>query len=394
MSRRAWLPLAIIGVGGAAVAILYLARASVSLVTPESISPLVRVQPLVRKPFRFVVKGHGTVAPRTESDLVAQVAGEAVWVAPSFVPGGFFAKGDTLVRIDPADYEVDLESARAGLARARSEFSRAKKELSRQSELATQSVASQSRIDDAENAHAVTRANQREARARLTRATRDLERSEIKAPYDGRGREKSADVGQFMSRGTLVGRIYSVDYAEVRLPVPDRELSFLDLSLGYHNGGQEVSNGPAVRLHAEFAGRSHTWTGRVVRTEGEIDPRSRTVNVVARFEDPYGRLREEEVVPLAVGLFVEAEILGRVVGDAVVLPRVALREGGRVVVLDAESRLRFRDVEVLRVERDDVVIGAGLDVGERVCVSPLPAAVDGMSVRVVDEPPELATVEP
>ena len=232
MNRKVWLPIAILGVGILLVVVMYAMRRSVPLTPPQPILPLVRVQPITKQPFRFVVRAHGTVTPRTESDLVAQVEGEAVWVAPSFVPGGFFAKGETLVRIEPADYEADLETARAGLARARSEFARASKERVRQRELAGQSIASESRIDDAENAYVVAQANQREAKARLGRAERDLERTELKAPYDGRVREKKLDLGQFANRGATVGRIYAIDYAEVRLPVPDRELSFLDLHLG------------------------------------------------------------------------------------------------------------------------------------------------------------------
>ena len=390
MTRKTWLPFAILGAGVAVVVLMVVTRSGVPLAPPEPVAPLVEVQRVAKQPFRFQVQGHGTVVPRTESDLVAQVEGEAEWVAPAFVAGGFFAAGETLVRIEAADYEADLETARAGLARARSEYSRARKERERQRQLADQSVASQSRIDDAENAFAVAAANLREAKARLARAERDLERTAIAAPYDGRVRQKSVDVGQFVNRGTPVGRIYAVDYAEVRLPVPDRELSYLDLPLGYRNGSQDVSDGPEVTLRAEFAGRRESWRGRVVRTEGEIDPRSRTVNVVARIEDPYGRDGDEHAVPLAVGLFVEAEIRGREVADAVVLPRVALREDDRVLVLDPESRLRFRAVDVLRVERDEVVIGGGLDVGDQVCISPLPAAVDGMAVRVAGAEPQEA----
>jgi RND family efflux transporter MFP subunit len=391
---RVLLPLAILAVGGVGVGLMVALRAHVPRAERESLAPLVRVEVVKQKPFRFVVEGHGTVVPRTESDLVAQVEGEAIWVAPSFVPGGFFAEDEVLVRIEPSDYEADRESARAGLARARSELARAEKELARQRQLATRSIAAQARIDDAENAYAVAKANAREAAAHLDRAERDLERTEIRAPYDGRVRDKQVDVGQFVNRGSSLGTVYAVDYAEVRLPVPDRELSYLDLALGYHSGGARLAEGPTVHLSAEFAGKPHTWTGRVVRTEGEIDPRSRTVNVVARFEDPYGRLSEAPVVPLAVGLFVEAEILGRELEDAVVLPRAALQGEGRVLVVDDEKRLRFRDVEVLRLERDRVVIGGGLAAGEFVCVSPLPAAVEGMGVRIADEPPGLARAGP
>jgi RND family efflux transporter MFP subunit len=359
---------------------------------PERNAPLVRVQRVSRAPLNFVVSGHGTVVPRTETDLVAQVAGEIVWVAPDLASGGFFAKDEPLLRIEPLDYEAALESARAGLARSRSEDARARKELDRQRRLANQSIAAESRIDDAENAFAVAAASLREAQAVLTRARRDLERTEIRAPYDGRVREENVDVGQFVNRGAPLATVYAVDFAEVRLPIPDRELSFLDLPLGFQQ--EQGRQGPLVELHAEFAGSHHTWQGRVVRTEGQIDPRSRTVNVVVRVDDPYGRESQDESVPLAVGLFVEAEIHGREVADAVVLPRRALREADRVLVVDDESRLRFRQVDVLRVQRDEVVIGGGLEVGERVCVSLLMAPVDGMIVRVVPEAPELARAAP
>jgi multidrug efflux pump subunit AcrA (membrane-fusion protein) len=145
-------------------------------------------------------------------------------------------------------------------------------------------------------------------------------------------------------------------------------------------------------LHARFAGRDHRWTGRIVRTEGEIDARSRMVHVVARIEDPYGHGPDrgpDERPPLAVGLFVEAEIHGRHIDGAVLLPRGALRNGDRVLVVDGDDRIAFRDVDVLRSERGQVVIGGGLAEGEFVVVSPLVTAVEGMAIRPVrvDEKP-------
>jgi len=293
------------------------------------------------------------------------------------------------VRIDTADYEVELESARATLARAESEHARARKERDRQRQLAERSVTSESRIDDAINALHVAEAGEREARARLARAQRDLDRTEIGAPYDGRVRHEGVDVGQFVTRGTPIAKIYAVDYAEVRLPVPDRQLAYLNLSLNPEADG-EAFVGPLVELRAEFAGREHTWNGQIVRTEGEIDPKSRMVNVVARVEDPYGRGGSHQSTPLAVGLFVDAEIQGREVEGVFVLPRAALQDDDQVLVVDDSMRLRFRPVEVLRAQRGEVVIGAGLTEGDRVCVSPLQAAVDGMQVRVLEEPPEIA----
>jgi multidrug efflux system membrane fusion protein len=142
---------------------------------------------------------------------------------------------------------------------------------------------------------------------------------------------------------------------------------------------------PRVLLRAEFAGSERTWEGRVVRTEGEIDPQTRMVHVVARVDDPYDRAGRREGPPLAVGLFVEARILGRSAPNAFVLPRQALRDGDQVLLVDDDNRLRFRKVTVLRSEEDRVVIGEGLAAGDRVCVSPIPAPVEGMVVRVTEE---------
>jgi RND family efflux transporter MFP subunit len=405
MKRRAkiLLPLGILGAGLLGVALIWLTRPAVESTRLEIPAPLVRVRRVDPRPVDFVVRAHGTVAPRTESDLIPQVSGPVVWVSPTLASGGFFEDGEPLIRIDRADYEVALESARAAVARSESEYERAHKELERQKRLAKQSVASASRYDDAVNAERIAAAVLREARAKLERAERDLERTEIRAPYAGRVREENVDAGQFVTRGTPIGRIYAVDYAEVRLPVPDAELSFMDLPLLYRDETPE-DGGPPVLLRARFAGGEHTWTGHIVRTEGEIDARSRMVNVVARVKDPYGRgensareesdepiaVSERKRPPLAVGLFVEAEIQGRRVEAAVILPRSALRDGDRVLVVDAGGRLRFRDVEVLRKEREEVVIGDGLTAGEDVVVSPLPAVVDGMEVNVARDEPDQA----
>jgi RND family efflux transporter MFP subunit len=407
MRRRAKLlvPLGILAVGLLGVALIVWTRPAAEFHRPEISAPLVRVQRVDLGPVDFVVRAHGTVTPRTESDLIPQVSGPVVWVSPALASGGFFEEDEPLIRIDRADYAVALESARAAVARSESEYERAHKELERQKRLAGQSVASAARYDDAVNAERIAAAALREARAARERAERDLERTEIRAPYAGRVREENVDVGQFVTRGTPVGRIYAVDYAEVRLPVPDAELGFMDLPMLYRGETPEDGGAP-VRLRARFAGGEHTWTARIVRTEGEIDARSRMVNVVARVEDPYGRsagpargedgaavaVSERGRPPLAVGLFVEAEIQGRRVDGTVTLPRSALRDGDRVLVVDAEGRVRFRDVAVLRREGEQVVIGGGLAAGEDVVVSPLAAAVDGMEVTITRDESDQANV--
>jgi multidrug efflux pump subunit AcrA (membrane-fusion protein) len=181
-----------------------------------------------------------------------------------------------------------------------------------------------------------------------------------------------------------VATLYSVDYAEVRLPIPNAELAYLDLPLDYR-GNPSKERGPRVTLRAEFAGKMHEWDGRIVRTEGEIDPTSRMVQVVARVKDPYGKGDDPTRPPLAVGLFVQAEIQGRLTRDVAALPRSALRSKDTVLVVDSETRLRFRQVGLLRATDEKIVIESGLEPGEKICLSPLEAVTDGMEVRTLDE---------
>ena len=404
MIRSALLSLGILLFAGIVVWALVLTRPEAVPEPPEIRAPVVRALRVEPQEVALVVPAQGTVAPRTESKIVSQVSGEVLWVSPALVSGGFFEEQEPLLRIDPIDYEAALETARATLARAKSEANRALKERDRQRRLAKQSVASQARIDDAENAYRVAATMERDAAARVGIAERDLARTEIRAPYAGRVRSENVDRGQFVVRGESVARVYAVDFAEVRLPIPDRELRYMELPLGYREkpvsdsetasgSGEAVTEGaladavapvlePRVTFRAEFAGALHTWEGKVVRTEGELDPKSRMVTLVARVADPYGRTSDRTRPPLAVGLFVEAVIEGLGLEDAFVLPRTALQEGSRVMVIDGEERAYFRVVEVLREERDRVVITGGLRAGDLVCVSPLPGAVDGMRVRV------------
>ena len=385
MSARAAWPLLLLGGAAAVFALLLLTRPEVERREPEARPPLVRVVRAEPTDVTLSVRAHGTVVPRTESDLVAEVAGEVVWVSPHLVAGGFFAAGEPLLRIDRTDYELELEAARAELLRAESEHARARLALERQERLRERGAASQARLDDAVRAERVAAAQLRVARARLARARRDLERTEVRAPYTGRVRSESVDPGQWVGRGTRLARVYAVDYAEVRLPVPDRELAFLDLPPLRPEAAGGPERGPEVLLRARFAGRLVEARGRVVRTEGEIDPRTRMVHLVARVRDPYGLEEGGREIPLAVGLFVEASVTGRRLTSVIPLPVAALRGEDRVLVVDEDSRLRFREVEVVRREAERVLVGAGLEAGERVAISPLRAVVDGMAVRVAEE---------
>ncbi len=349
---------------------------------PEGLAPpVVRVIDVVPGPLRILVRAHGTVQPRTESDLVPEVSGRVTWLSPALATGGFFGADDLLLEIDRGDYENAVRRARAKLAQSESQVRLAQAELERAITLAERDVASASALDRQQSAEKVTMAVHEEAEAALDQALRDLERSHLRAPFAGRVRSKSVDVGQFVARGAPVARLYAVDFAEVRLPVRDADLAYLDIPLGYRGSAASATEGPTVFLRGHFAGRRLKWQGRIVRSEGEIDAQSRMLHLVARVEDPYGRYDDRP--PLSVGLFVEAEILGRTLEDVLVVPRAAVRQDGRIAVVDADERLRLRQVEVLRLEGENAVVRARLDAGERLCIS-LPAmAVDGMRVQAL-----------
>ena len=393
MRKRILLPLAVLGLGIIGAAGMIAARPKVQTRPPEVPKPVVRVIQVHPQDIQLSVRTQGSVAPRTESDLVPEVSGRVVWISPSLAVGGFFEKDDLLLRIDPRDYQVALDSAEAAVTRRKSEVQLTSANLKRSRSLGERGIVSEATLDEAENAARVAQAALLEARSALEKTRIDLERTEIHAPFAGRVRDEQVDVGEFVTKGAPVARVYAVDYAEVRLPIPDDELAFIDLPLEYR-GDAESDTGPAVILRAKLTGRQYEWQGQIARTEGEIDPRSRMIHAVAQVENPYGRGQDPDRPPLAVGLFVEGEILGRHVNDVFVLPRTAMRGADRVWVVDDTSRLRFRRVDVLRATRDTVVVRSGIASGDRVCVSPLEAVVDGMHVRVLEEDEPLAGAPP
>jgi len=381
MIKKVLLPLAILVAGVGLAALIIATGPELEQVPPPSNAPLVRTWIAQEEIVQMSSITHGSVLPRTESDLVPEVSGRVIAMSPALVSGGFFKKGDMLLEIDPLDYEVALEQARAMLASSSSEVTNARKAHERQLDLAKKQSTSESQRDDALNRLQFAEAAEREARARLSRAQRDLERTRMLAPFDGRVRSERVDIGQFVTRGASIASLYSTDFAEVRLPIHDEELAFLELPLdGMERADRPL---PTAILRARFAGKEHQWEGKIVRTEGELDPQTRMITVVAQVEAPYKTRGDRP--PLAVGLFVEAEIIGRVVEDIYVVARSALQANKQIYIIDADNKLVFRDVDILRVIDEDVYIRAGLSAGEVVCLSTLSSAIEGMTVRPVTD---------
>lgn len=383
MKKKILIPLLVLLLSSIGAFVLVSTAPSIESVEADRHLTAVRIRDPKPQDVRLRVRTQGTVAPRTESALVPEVSGRVVWVSPALVSGGFFNEGDPLLRIEPRSFEMSVARAKSTVTRARGEVNFANDELKRQKGLSAQNVASPAQLSAARRNDQVAKANLTDAKVGLEQAEWDLERATLLAPYDGRVREESVDVGQVVSPGGTVATLYATDYAEIRLPIADHQLAFLTLP---RHGAIETGELPRVELRARFAGSEHTWQGAVVRTEGEIDPKSRMVHVVARVEDPYAvEPGNENKPPLTVGLFVKAEIQGPIAEQVIIVPRYAMRDENHILVIDKDDRLRIREVEVLRIDGEDVLIKGSLAAGERLCVSPVQVVVDGMHVVPVKD---------
>ena len=376
------LPILVLIAAIAAAWTLAVSRPQVAQVPVAPPALLVEVGTAERVPVTYTVRSQGTVTPRTSTTLVSEVSGNIVDVAPAFVSGGFFHKGDVLVRIDPRNYRTNVKRASAAVARARTQVATenalagyAFQDWQRLRSLdAATGPASDLTLRKPQLAEAM--AGLESAEADMEQAVEDLRRTIIRAPYDGMVRSKRADVGQFVNTGTALADTFATDYAEVRLPLNQNDLQYLDLP-DWNTGDLEL---PAT-LSAEFGGTKHKWDATVVRSEGVFDESRRVLHVVAQVADPYDT-EQNAREPLRIGAFVSAEIAGRSGGELVVIPRHALRRGETLWVVGEDLTIHPRQVEITRSDEDFAYISRGVEHGERYCLTPPDQPLPGMKVRL------------
>ncbi len=348
---------------------------------PSSIKPVpvtVRVQNVDMEAIQLKVHSQGSVVPSTVSQLIPEVSGRVTWTSPNLVAGGYFAAGQELARIDELDYKNARDRAKAALNRAKAEVEHARFENGRLKSLAERKLTSRSALENGLRAYRVSQAAFEDATVSFEQAEENLNRTVLRAPFDGLVKSENVDIGQFAARGQAIATLYASDIVEVRLPIADRQLAFLNLP-SLRTGNLPETQQPSVTLTAEYGGRTLNWEGKIVRTEAEIDTASRMVQLVARVET------QADQPGLSVGLFVNAEISGIAVEDVVVLPRSSLRNENQVLIVDGENKIRFRTVTPLRLYQDSVLIADGLVEGDRVCVSTLQTAIEGMNVNPISE---------
>ena len=327
------------------------------------------------------VQTQGEVRPKTEIDLVPQVSGRIVGISESFAEGAEFGPGEMLIKIDDSDYRLAVVRAQARVAEA---------EVAVQRELANAKIKKDHWLDKENTGeptpYALNKPQVMEAEAKLAAAQSDLReaelnvaRTEISAPFQGRVRLKNVGIGQYVSAGTNLGRVFSTDTVEIRLPLTDSQLAELNLPMGFM---ADAFNAPLVEFSAQVGNRQNRWNGRIVRTHASIDQQTRLIYAVAEVSDPYG-LGSDNGTPMAVGMFVHADIAGVNSQPALVLPRLALRNANKVYVINDDNRLEIRTVEILSTSEETVLVSNGVAVGDKVVTSTIPAAVDGMEVRAI-----------
>lgn len=334
----------------------------------ENLDLLVEVLPLEVSSESFRIRSQGTVRPRTQTVLSAEVSGSIVSISPKFIAGGIFRRNEVLMRIDPTNYTVAVDRSEALVKQRQIEYDGAKK-------LRSQGYRAESEFASAAAALA-------SAQAELVSAQRNLERTYIRLPYEGMVLSKDTDIGQFVNPGSQLGVTFAADRAEVRLPLTDLDLAFVELPNAIEISETGAVNGPDVTLSAIQKGKRVEWQARIVRSEGVVDERSRVTYAVAQIADPYQL--HGDGTPLPIGTFVAAEITGTTVVDLIRVPRTALRGTNQVLIVDDEKKLEIRFVDVVRSDDKYAYVVAGLSAGEKITTTAIAAPVNGMSVRTAE----------
>jgi len=355
----------------------------------ESAQITVETKVLSAQNYQVILDSFGTVKPRTNSILVAQVSGEINEVSREFTDGGFFEKGDVLVQLDDRDHRAEVKINQSSLLAAKQvlleEQARADRALVDWQRLGN--GAEPSALVLRKPQLAAAQAQVSSAQAKLEKAQLLLERTKVTAPYAGRILKKHVDLGRIVVNNTQLADIYAIDYVEIRLPIKNKDLSFMILPEQYRHSDKEVV-GSSVTLTSNLIGQQH-WQGKIVRTEGAIDENSQQLYIVAQIDDPYD-LSSNKVAPIKIGQYVNASIVGKTIDQALVIPNSAIYQGSYVYIaeiIDDKTVLKRKDISILWQNSNDAVVEAGLAFGDSLVLTPLGQVSSGTPVKLAGDAP-------
>jgi RND family efflux transporter MFP subunit len=322
------------------------------------------------------------VQPEQEVSVTMQVDGLIDKVAPGFVAGGFFGKGDLLFAVESVDYELAVDRARTALIKAENEITiiESKAIVARQewerlklgdTEEPNPLIVYKPQLEDA-------KANRTAAIAALKQAELNLQRTRVVAPFNCLVRSEEVGLGKYVRSGNNVAMIASVDAAEIVVPLPLDDLQWINTP-----GQGSGKKGSQATVSLKVGDKDYKWQGKVVRSLGEVDPRSRMARLVVQVDDPYGLhdRNTENRMNLELGMFVEVLFAGEVLTGVIEIPRTSLRENSSVWVMDNDQKLRVKHVGIARLEKQSALINEGLQEGDMVILTALPGGIDGMKLR-------------
>jgi len=375
------IPIVILAAGVAAMAGLSSMKKPPEEKAEVDNTPIVSVSDISVAPMKLEVASHGMVTPKYETQLIAQVNGEIVELSDTFVRGGFVKKDQLLARIDPSDYQAALIDAQASMATARAALEKEVaqgKVAEREWKQITDTSPTELSLRKPQLAQELARV--KAAQAAILRAERNLERTEIRAPYDAMIDNRSIGLGSFVTVGKDIGHVLATATAEVRLPVADNQLEFLA------NKGVNAK----VNLVGVYAGKATQWSATIKRSEGVVDNKSRMGYLVAELNDPYQlkAAKNTSNSPLRFGSYVNAKIIGNDITQATLVPR-HLVVSGKVAILDNDSKLHYVDIDIVRQQGSHVIVANGLANGDRLITSALDYPVDGMKLALASDETQL-----
>lgn len=339
-----------------------------------------RVQEVQVRDFQVIVQTHGVVRPHDEVTLSAQVSGLIAQIGPRFQAGSYFKAGDVLVELEAKDYQIALAVAEARVKSAQSALQLATLNHERNLKIFREKLIPEAEVDHTSAIRLQAAADVDSAQALVERSRQDLDRTRVRAPFDGRVRHKAVGLGQSVGTGTPLGGIFAVDFAEVRLPISANEQPFLDLP--------EKQDDPPleVELRAAMGGASDTvWKAKIVRTEGALDENSLELFAIARVDDPFGL--ESGHPPLRIGQPVMARIAGQVLTNVVALPRMAVRQLDQIILIDQQDlTLTPKTILPLWADEEHVIVrDPAIHEGVLLSLTQLVYAPAGSKVEIIPD---------
>jgi RND family efflux transporter MFP subunit len=380
--KKAILPFLVIVIALVLTFVLVKSRKAPTSHENPYLGPLVEVAELVKTNRQVIVSGTGSAQSRYEVGITPQVKGRVSELSPQMVAGGTFLKGDLLFAIEGIDYQLAIALAKSSLAQAELELLRnenlAELALKEWQALNTDSVVEPNPLVVYEPQLKSARAQRNAAQANVEQAELNLQRTRVFAPFDCYVRSEQLEIGQFLNAGSPVATVVGTDQIEIVVPLPLNELIWLQVP---RKGTQQ--KGSLAKVELQSGGQTFQWQGAITRALGEIDPRNRMARVVVTVEESFSPDTGDAKLlkDLLPGMFVEVHLQGEELADVIAVPRGALHDNDTLWIVDDENRLHIRAVDILRRERDEVLIRSGLDASEKIVLTNLSGAAEGMLLR-------------